>query len=403
MSSTDRGRISIIRQASPAIIPDEPDWQIARVTSASLAFSKETTVSNELDASAQPGSTIKIGAKSAGGLPFEWSAESFDALVEVAVRGTFDSTINATGAAVIENVARTVTLAGAFTDAKAGQFVLLSGFVVGESYTGANDSPNNGWYEIESVTGANDVVLKDPGAKLLDETGPVTAQVKSKRVINGTVMMPHAIEEGFLDTGSFLCFLGQYINTMSMSMTAGQIVTGEFGFMGSDVVDEQVTIGDDPSWTLGGSYLPASTTSPMNATSNVGEIIIDGALSTACFRTLTLSLTNNLRETPCIGSEFPRIDYGTPACTGNFEKVFIDLDLWRKMRDHDDMSLRFGFVSPDKTSGIHVTLPRVNINSNTVDLSGGRNSDVFDKVDWNAQKYTNPVTNEIYYIQICVA
>lgn len=480
MSSTDRGRLAIVRQTDPDVLPSTLAWQLMRVTSAALSYQKETTTSNELDYSAQPSSTVKIAAKSSGSISFEWSPTTWDDLLEAALRGDMDSTINATGALGLNGSTKALTLTNAFTNAKVGQFVLIHGCVEDESYSGAGDSPNNGWWEIETVTSDDAVVLKDPADKMVTETAPADAWVKSKRLINGVLKIPHAIEESFSDAQSYLLFLGQYVNTMSFNLSAGEILTGEFGFMGSDVQDEQgipttvgaltiaasdrsvtgsggvfadakagqrikitgmtnadnnvtnariatkesinkITLMAGPtlvnetgpatatvetvssSWSVSATYTDPTQTSVLNATDNVADILIDGEISTACFKSLTLNVNNNLRETPCTGREFPRIDYGTPACTGNFEKMFVDLDLWRKMRDHGDMSLHFGLLGSDGGRGIHISLPRLNINSDGLDLSGGRNSDVLDKVEFNAQKYTNSATGETYYIQVCVA
>lgn len=404
MSQTDRGRISYTEQLDCSIIPTNPVMQIIPVTGGTLSYQKQTVESAILDSSAQPSDSVKVGAKSAGSLPIEWSADTFDDFLEAGVRGTFDAVISATGAHVIAATAKTITgPAASFTSAKVGQWVLLSGFVQGESYAGAGDSTNNGWFEIATVTSASELVLKDPRSRLKNETAPAGAKVTSKRLINGVEERCYAIEEGLLDVDSYFIFLGQRLNSMSFSLSAGQIVTGEFAFMGSGAQEEVAAApGDDPSWIGTGSYTPAAANPSFNATDNIGDIIIDDSINAACFKTLNLTINNNLRETPCIGQEFPRIDYGTPALTGSLEKVFTDPALWRKMRDHEPVAMQFGMVSADGLSGIHVSVPEMYLNTDTVDLSGGRNSDVADKIDFSARKHTN-AASETYYVQICVA
>jgi hypothetical protein len=160
--------------------------------------------------------------------------------------------------------------------------------------------------------------------------------------------------------------------------------------------------GAGATWSAGGTYTAATSAAAFNATSNVGEIIIDGELSTACFRTLNININQNIRETQCIANEFPTVTEGQPTLTGSFEKIFTDTDLWRVMHDHDTVSLEFGFASSDGTAGIHVSIPEILINTDPVDLSGGKNSEVYDKVDFSASKYTNAAL-ESYYVQFCVA
>ena len=480
MSSTDRGRISYLLQADCAVLPTAPAWQIAAITSSSFAFQKQTVESNIIDSSAQPVDTVKVGAKSAGTVGFEWTASvGSRTFLEAALRGAFTNPVNDTGAAVIATPAKTLTLTGAFTHAVVGQWILLAGFVAGESYDGAKDSPNNGWYKIATLTSNDVVVLSDPRGTLIAETAPVTATVKSKRLINGVIERCFAVEEGLLDVGAFFLFLGQRLNTLSMSLSAGQIVTGEAAFMGSDVKEEtpavkyngvinvqgttrtvtapgstvfatakpgqKITLADmiypgnnvtgeiatvissasvtltaattgmvdetgigngsvvgaAASWSDGGTYAPASTAPSFNATSNVGDIIVNANTSAACFKTLNLTINNNLRETPCIGTDFPRIDYGTPALTGSLEKVFVDASLWRKMKDHGTVGIDIGLVATNGLTGIHVSIPKAYLNTDTVDLSGGRNSDVLDKIDFSAAKYTN-AAEETYYCEVCM-
>jgi hypothetical protein len=524
-----------------------------------LAYAKTTVESGRLDSTGQPVDTVKVGAKSAGSLMIEWAPVTFDPFLEAAFRGTFANVVNSTGAVVIAASARTLTLAGAFTDAVAGQWVLLSAFVAGESYPGAGDSANNGWWKIESVTSDEVVVLADPSGRLVDETA-TEGIVKSRRLLNGLRKISYAVEVTLTDAQTYFAYLGQHVSTLAMTLSAGAIVTGEVGFVGSDVLDEQgvqeftgavsvaatsrtitatgaferaaagqsitlsglantgnnvtgkiaTVISDDavtltaataalvdenlavsytgvvtvtaagrhvtatgafkgvaagrsitisgmttagnnvmgvvatavsndevtltsatttlvnetgpgtahivsakaangasivgaaPSWSATGSYIAETETGALNATSNVGDIYIDGALSNACFKALNWTLTNNLREVPCIGDEFPRIDYGTPALTGSFERLYTDIDLWRKMRNHETIAVEFGVVGADVSTGIHISVPEARINTNPIDLSGGNNTDVVDKVDWSASKHTN-AASETYYVQVCVA
>lgn len=477
MSSTDRGRVSVVRETTAGVTPTNPTFQIVRALSSSLAYNKQTIESNEIDSSGQPSDTVKVGASSSGNIAFELSGGSWDALIEAAFRGTFDAVINHTGVVTVTASSGTIVATGAFGSAKVGQWVLLEGMVGDESYAGAGDSPNNGWWKILTNADANTITVDDPGSALVNETGPSSATIKSKRLLNGVVSRTHSIEESFTDVDAHILFKGQYCSGMSLNLSAGQIVTGEFQFMGTDVDEEQLpvdfngsvtitattrtvaatgafvnalpgqkvtlsnfttagnnttgviaTVVDDdsitltaatttlvdetdaaatitwnePSWLGAGSHTAVTTTDVMNATNDVGQVIIDGEISTSCFRSLQFTLTHNMRETQCVGAEFPRIDYGTPALTGSMEKLFADLDLFQTMRSHGSISLEFGFISADKKNGIHISLPSVNIDTDALDLSGGKNSDVYDRPNFSAHKFTN-AASETYYAQICIA
>jgi len=175
------------------------------------------------------------------------------------------------------------------------------------------------------------------------------------------------------------------------------------------LVDEGPTSGAQiyvsaPTWSAGNTYTSVTSTDVFNATSNVGQIVVNNVVSTACFRSMSLALTNNLRETPCMGSEFPNLDYGQQSITGSLEKIFTSLsELWTLMKGHTDVELQFGLKSSDGTKGIHVRLPRVKLTSDQVDLSAGKNADVVDNVNFQALRYDDSAgSGDQFHIQICV-
>jgi hypothetical protein len=162
-------------------------------------------------------------------------------------------------------------------------------------------------------------------------------------------------------------------------------------------------MGYGPTWSNTATYTLPNDEAVLNSTANVGEIQINGEVSSACFRSLDINLTNNMRETGCIGRMFPRIGYGRQGISGSFEKLFANLDLWRAMKNHEDLSMAFGVINPAKTEGIHIKVPRIKLGSDQVDLSAGNDSDVVDNVQWTALRYSDTNINQNYHIQICVA
>jgi hypothetical protein len=98
-----------------------------------------------------------------------------------------------------------------------------------------------------------------------------------------------------------------------------------------------------------------------------------------------LNIDNTLREVACLGQKFPgMINYGRQMVTGSFNKMFVDWTTYQKMLDHEDVTLSFG--THNASGGIHVYLPRVKLNSDGVNLSGGNDSDVQESVDFTAIK-----------------
>ena len=482
MSDTNRGRIAYARQSAEGTLPSPLEWQLMRFNTSSMAYEKQTTESNELNSDGMTADLPEVGARSAGSFSIEWSAQTYDEFIEAATRGTWGHVISYTGEFTLAATGKTLTAATGtpFANARVGQFVLISGCIVGESYSGALDAPNNGWWEIDTVTSDTVLVLKDPGTKMVNETVAASdGKLASKCLVNGQRERSFAFEEGFMDVGSFLLFLDQRVNTLNMSLSANSITTGSIDFIGEDVQDQQISInhaggiditastrtvvatgafgdaqagqrilivgmaesgnngehvietvtdadeiiltvastdlvdetlasggeihGYGPTWSAAATYDAPSAEAVLNSTANVGSILIDGELSSACFRSLDVNLTNNLRETGCIGRRFPRIGYGRQGVTGSFEKLFGGLDLWRAMKQHQDLSIAFGMVDPAKDHGMHIKAPRIKLASDQVDLSAGNDSDVVDNVQWTALRYTDTAINQDYHIQICVA
>jgi hypothetical protein len=59
MASTDRGRVSYLREAVVGVLPASPAWQIMGVNNETLNYAKQTVESGKLDFTAQPVDTVK--------------------------------------------------------------------------------------------------------------------------------------------------------------------------------------------------------------------------------------------------------------------------------------------------------------------------------------------------------
>ena len=373
MASTNRGQVAIVPESVFGTTPTDPVFQILRTTSSSLQYSKSTTESSELDSTRMLTDIIETGASSSGSVDFELSAASYDAMIEAALGGTRSTAIDvaATTAAIASNV---LTATGEFTNAVVGQWLLLQGWANAE---------NNGWKQITSVASApNSVTL---AGTLVDETATASGTVKGQSIINGVTERSFSIEEAYLDVAMYRLFKGMRISTMGLSISTGSILTGSFGFMGTTHEVEDKSGGGNPSWLGSGSRTAVNTYGVMNSTANVGDIIVDGTVSTACFQSLDLNIDNTLREVQCLGSKFPgAINYGRQTVSGSFNKLFVDWTTYQKMLDHEDVSLSFGAYNSD--GGVHIYLPRVKLSSDGVNLSGGNDSDVQEAVDFTAIK-----------------
>lgn len=367
MADTNRGRIAIVPEASFGVTPTDPVFQIMRLVNSGLQYTKNTTESNELDSSRMLTDIVEVGASSSGNLDFELSAGSYDQLIEAVLGGTRSTAISvaATTASIASSV---LTATGEFANAEVGQWLLLQGWAEPE---------NNGWKQITSVSGAPNAVTV---SGVVDEADTASGTVKGQTMINGVTKRSFSIEESYLDVSQFRLFQGMRPSSMNLSISAGSILTGAFNFMGTTS-----EVASSATWLGSGSRTAANTNPVLNATANVGDIIVDGSVSTACFQSIDLSIDNSLREVSCLGNKFPgAINYGRQMVSGSFTKLFVDWTTYQKMLDHDDLTLSFGAYNSN--GGIHIYLPRVKLGSDAVNLSGGNDSDVQENVDFSAIK-----------------
>lgn len=393
MSDTNRGRLAYVAESAFGTTPADPDFKIMRLVSSSLAYNKETTQSNELDSSRMLLDVPEVGVSTNGDVSIEWSPVTYDDLIEAALGGTRSTAVSVADSLSIDIVADiTITdnnAAGLFTNFEEGQWVLLTGFAT---------EGNNGWFEVEMVTDSDNIVVKDPRGAMANEgtaASPVVgSKISGQTIKNGVEERSFSIEESYLDVFMYRLFKGMRIGSMSMDLSTGSIATGSFNFMGTESVIEETAAGVEPPWLgSGGSraeIVNASGVAPkvMNSTANVGDIMIDGAISTACFQSLSLNLDNTLRSINCIGSKYPSaINYGRQMISGSIGNLFKNWDLYKKMTDHEDITLSFGLIAPGGEGGIHIYLPRVTLSSDTVNLSGGVDSDVEESIDWSALKH----------------
>lgn len=373
MADTNRGRISYIAQPTFGTLVEDPDMQILRFTNASLAYNKQTVQSDELSSDRMTADLIEVGASSGGDINFELSPTSYDAFIEAVLGGTRSTaTASAAGDAAItfSTPTATVTDTGAFANVEVGQWLL---------FTGWSNSGNNGWKQVATNADANTITITDAG--MTAEAAGGSGQIRGSTIKNGTTERQFMVEESYTDINVHRLFQDMRAGTLSLEFTAGQKLTGSIGFMGTEVFIESGT----PSWLGTGSRTAAGTDAILNATSNVGGIYIDGALSTACFKSLSLNIDNAIRETQCIGSKFPSaLGYGRQVVSGSFVKLFNSIVLYNAMLNHSDLSLEFGAYNSD--GGIHIDLPRVKLANDGVGLSGGIDTDVDEPIDFTAIK-----------------
>jgi len=380
LADSNRVRLSYVKEVTFGTLVANPAMQILRLTSSDFAANKQTAVSDELRFDRQTGDLIETAFDSGGSLNIEMSlGDTYDDLIESAMASTFSTALPVTQTQ-LNIVASTglITDAGTtghFTNAAPGQWILLAGF--------ATNVTNNGWFKILTAPTVNTVTVDDPMNLLVNETGNGDETARGKTIVNGVAKSSMMVEQAFTDIGAFQLFRGQRVGTWSLNVESGAILTGSFGFQGTQVDIDEQTPPTDPTWLGSGSYLPATTSAVLNATSNVGTIVKNGSALATAVQSLSVDVDNSLRNQNAIGSKFPiGIGYGRLSISGTVSAYFQDMTLYNQMLNHDDVSMEFNFID-GAGNALHLEFPRVKFAA-SAPAPSGIDQDVMEDLDWQA-------------------
>lgn len=210
---------------------------------------------------------------------------------------------------------------------------------------------------------------------------------------NGTSQQPLSIEKTF-ETGAtdvFCRMTGMVGNTLSLTASARQILTGSIGFMGKGGLYDNAIV-------TGATYTAAPTGAVMDAAANFASLSVTG-LTSPKIRTITLNATNNLREQAVVGSdELAGIGAGRFEVSGTMEVYLEDkslLDLYFNSTAAD-LAFTIGSVTTDKYT---FSVPKLKFTSAEV-VAGGNDADVVVNAGWqglydSSESCTLKITREV--------
>ena len=133
---------------------------------------------------------------------------------------------------------------------------------------------------------------------------------------NGTLKLYRTVIKEFLDMTPAVAFVykGCVVNQISLAITKRSKITGTISLMGLEITEAK---------PAGATYLPETTTSPLNASSNVTSILLDDIPMTSCIDTMSVQILNNFRPIDCIGKFFHSdFNYGAFSVSGNMDLYF---------------------------------------------------------------------------------
>ena len=375
MGDANRVNISIAEESSYGAAEESAVFQTLRTTGESLNHDMNTTTSQEMRSDRQISDIARIGLSASGDISFEVAYNSHEQLMRSAL---LDS---AWGDEVKISAAQTISFDStdnsiSDSDSGFGDYT-NNGWV---KVTGADSSGNNSTFKIVTATSAKLVVK---GGTLTTETAGAAITVQQgAEIVNGTSLASWNIEKDFEDLSSVLSlFLGMCINTMNIDVPADGIMTGSFGFMGSE--ETSITA------TNASSYTDAETTQVMTGANHVPKFLED--YTSSGILSLGFALNNNLRVRQQVGTlGVVSVGTGVVEVTGTVTRHFETAALYNKFLDQTTTSL--AVVCRDSVGNQYVIeLPQVKITAGSR-KAGGLNTDVIGEFSFSA--YMHP-TEEI--------
>jgi hypothetical protein len=334
---SNRVKVSFIQEASFGVTPVSGTWDTIRLTSEGLAHEKQTVVSEELRSDRMRADVLEVGASAGGDLNGELSFDSYSKLFEALLQGTYTE-VSTVG--TVTFVSDEATMASA----------IVAALDLGQWFRISDAGANTGIYRVASKPSGGTIKVD---ATFASAFAASTAVVRAKGVKNGTTSRTFSFQRHYEDLDKFFRVSGGKLNTGTLEVASGAIVTLGFGIMGKE--------GTYSSTTAASAIADAPDTDVMTATANVGNIYegsYGSELATA-LQSISLSINNNQRQQNAVGSRTPRgIGEGSIEITGNINAYFENILLAQKFVSHTSSALSFRFTDGDGNVLIF-TLPKI--------------------------------------------
>lgn len=235
--------------------------------------------------------------------------------------------------------------------------------VAGEGLVGIDAS---GSYDFELTYGTMDDLL----ASALQ--GAWATNVLKNGVTPSYVTFEETLNLG--GSSSFSRFTGCSVNSLSLSISAREKVTGTINLMG-----QKETLAT--SIVTGATYTAANSEPILTASGHVASLSV--AAGTPKVRSLTLEIANNLRARPVVGSLYSEEPgSGRFEVTGTLQAYFESNALYQSVLDHGGGAISFT-VGAATTKKYTISLPNVQF-LNGSRVIGGNDQDIMVDIPYRA-------------------
>lgn len=250
----------------------------------------------------------------------------------------------------------------------AGQWVWVGGPIVGQQFATAADL---GWARIAvggiTATALNFDIL--PAGWGVDAGAAKTIRVYFGDYIReGTTKRAYTIEQQFQDlvTPTYEYYKGMTPTLLEFDVKSQDILKGKTTFMGLSITDPSAVR------FTGATDVAAPTNDVMNASDNVGSVLVNGVTVGSNYVTsLVLTVDNNGRRVNAIGSKFSAaIRLGRANITGKIEMYYDDPTILVMIRNSTATSFYFPISDPGGTKAYLFDNPRIKFGDGSPTVPG---------------------------------
>lgn len=331
--------------------------RLYRRVTASFQLEKDVYNSNEIRTSQQMSDMRHGTRRSTGSLSGELSGSSYDELIAAALRKDFIA--GATTGAIITLSSTLTTFARS-----AGSFI-ADGFHAGKVIlsSGFTDAGNNGLFLVTGVTAT--VLTRTPlqGQTPTVEAAGDTVTILEKGKYTYTPLTGHTddsftVEEWYPDSVISRTFLGEQVDTMSLSLQPNSMATIDFGFLGKDA---------EPA--TGAEYFTSPTAIGGEGvySSPDGFLFING-VANGLVTSLNINVANGITQEAVIGSNsIGAKSRGKVAVTIDSSAIFDNDDILNYFDAESEISLTYVLMTSDNQDCFVAHMPRVKVGSGTTD------------------------------------
>lgn len=360
--STNYVDFAYIAEVTRGTTPATPAFQRIPITSVGLTDSIDTAVSEVIRSDRQTDDLVVVNSTVGGDCAYELSYAPYKPLLTALLQGGTVTTIGIAAATDISAANATSTYTSTTTNfvsegITVGMFVKIEGFT---------ETANNGTFRVTAVTSTTLVV----DATLADETSGDSINIDADIIRNGAeTPTSYTFRKQMNAPGStdaIYYFRGCMINSMSFNFETGSILNGDMNIVGSTsegtataIAGESIT--DVPAYDI------------MNSVSSITDIAISGLPAGVEFKTLNLTIDNQINQAEAIGT-LGAVDLVpfSLQITGDIELYFEDTTVYNLYKNSTSFSVAFTLQD---TSGNQIVmyLPKCKFEELSVPVDGKDN------------------------------